>query len=348
MKTGKWLLSAVLCFGVLAAACSGNDAAGEDDIENAPGMSEESDGTPEAAANQDSEYAYRMPLTGIGSDQEVTRTAFGVMMENSVSARPQTGLYQADLVYEVLSEGNITRFLTFYHSNEPEEIGPVRSARDYYVHLNNGYNAIYVSAGGSSDGLALAESPDVPYISGLVYDGRYFSRSAERSAPHNMYTSYEDLVTVSEQLGHDLFDGPPELPFSGELSAGKPAVSFEINYGSTANNVAYKYDAALGGYQRFNGGVAIIDHRDGTPVAPASVFAVEMEHRVIDELGRRDIDISSGGDAYLFREGTVEAVEWKNVDGAILPFKDGEPVGFSPGQTWINVMPDLDRLTIYD
>ncbi|TMW71110.1 DUF3048 domain-containing protein [Alteribacter natronophilus] len=352
MKWRKQLLTAVLCAGVVAlAACSGNEASGEEEADDAvntegAGQAEETDTSHEGA--EEEAFAFKAPLTGKGTDEELSHTAFGVMVENSANARPQTGLYQADLVYEVLSEGNITRFLAVYHSQKPEMIGPVRSAREYYVHLNNGYSAIYAAAGGSPGGLALAEGPDTPFISGLAYDGRYFTRSSERRAPHNMYTGYENLKEASLQIGHDLEDEPPALTFDETPAEGKAAVGMEINYGSAGNNVRYEYDADLGAYKRSNGGSAILDHRDGTPVAPVNVLAVVMDHQVIDDQGRREINLSSGGKAYLFREGVVEELEWQNVDGRILPFKSGEPAGFLPGQTWINVIPSEDRLTIQD
>ncbi|MBU9721261.1 MULTISPECIES: DUF3048 domain-containing protein [Bacillaceae] len=294
-------------------------------------------------------YGY-FPLTGevvpeaLASDYR----AFGVMIENSLSARPQSGLYQADIVYEVLSEGTITRFLAIFHSQQPERIGPIRSARSYYVHLNKGYDAIYVNAGGSPGGLNLAQSSYVDDISGLAYDGRFFTRSRDRSAPHNMYTTYDDLVSAANQIGYEMDRKPPELYIEQEARAGdKVASTVEINYGSSSNNVRYNYDEDTRKYSRFVGGQPSLDLDTNEPVMPKNIFIIEANHRVIPKgedhidagSNRREINIESGGKGYLVQEGSVTEVEWKNEDGLILPYKDDELLPFLRGQTWINIVP---------
>lgn len=284
------------------------------------------------------------PLTGIGTNEEVTYRAFGVMIENTRSARPQSGIHQADLVYEVLSEATITRLLAFFHSEKPDIIGPVRSARDYYINLNNGYNGIYVSAGGSPQAFAMFQRGQVDYISGLDYDGRFFYRSKERRAPHNMYTSYENLTKAAEHAKRSLTVQVPSLPFLDEdtVISGDTAVEININYGSSANNVVYQYDKEQKNYSRIVGGEQSLDLETKTPVLIDNIFVVEMSHRVIDDVGRRAIDITSGGEGLLIQNGVYQVVQWQNVDGQILPVKNGEPLGFLKGKTWINVVPKLD------
>jgi len=328
-------------FFLLAACSSDKDVTVAEEPVEEPVVIEETE-EPEPELEAEPEFATAYPLSGMETDDEVDYRAFGVMIENSTSARPQTGLYQADVVYEVLSEGTITRFLAFFHSQRPDRIGPVRSARDYYIFLNNGYDAIYASAGGSPDAFALIESGHVDHISGLIYDGRFFSRSSDRKAPHNMYTTYEDLVEAANQIGYEVNrPAPGHLLFAKELefAVGEEALNFEISYGSTSNNVQYKYDEELKTYRRSNGGVPIEDLETGDPVAPKNVFIVEAPHEVIDKQQRRDIDVEAGGRGYLIQEGLVQEVEWRNVDGMILPFKNEEQLPFLPGQTWINLIP---------
>ncbi len=289
------------------------------------------------------EFLNTYPLTGIGTNDEVNHRTFGVMIENTRSARPQSGIYQADLVYEVLSEATITRLLAFFHSERPEIIGPVRSARDYYIRLNNGYNGIYVSAGGSPQAFAMFQSGQVDFISGLDYDGRYFSRSSARKAPHNLYTSYENLLKAAEHAKRSLTVPAPPLPFleNGAIVRGDKVSEVSINYGSNANNVEYHYDDEQKKYIRMIGGEQSLDLETKNPVLIDNIFIVEMTHRVIDDVGRRSIDTASGGEGLLFQQGVVQSVQWENVDGQILPLKDGEKVGFVPGKTWINVVPKL-------
>src|SRR5690554_861775 len=176
----------------LLTACKSDEDVQKDvvDDSNNTDINEESEPEPEP---EPEEPKAKFPLTGLevhDNDVNLNYRVLGVMVENSAAARPQSGLTQADVVYEILSEGTITRFLALFHSQKPERIGPVRSARTYYVQLSKGYDAIYSSAGGSPGGLQLAQSDYVDDISGLAYDGRFFTRSQDRSAPHNLYTSY--------------------------------------------------------------------------------------------------------------------------------------------------------------
>ncbi|OIJ13665.1 hypothetical protein BKP37_10345 [Anaerobacillus alkalilacustris] len=285
------------------------------------------------------------PLTGVATDDDIDYRVFGVMIENSRAARPQSGLYQADLVYEVLSEATITRLLAFYHSEKPEIIGPVRSARDYYINLNNGYNGIYVSAGGSPQAFAMFERGQVDYISGLEFDGSYFYRSSARKAPHNMYTTYDDLIKAAERKNRSLIDEVPSLPFLEEGIAveGEEASEVAINYGSSSNNVVYKYDEENNKYIRIIGGEQSLDLETENPVLIDNLFIVEMTHKVIDKVGRREIDIYSGGKGLLLQNGVYQVVEWKNEGGQILPFQNEKSLGFVQGKTWINVVPRLDE-----
>ncbi|MFN7251359.1 MAG: DUF3048 domain-containing protein [Anaerobacillus sp.] len=289
-------------------------------------------------------YVNSYPLTGLEKDDEAEYRAFGVMIENSHAARPQSGLYQADLVYEVLSEATITRLLAFFHSEKPEIIGPVRSARDYYIHLNNGYKGIYVSAGGSPQAIAMFDEKKVDFISGLKYDGRFFSRSSARKAPHNMYTSYEDLLKATENEKYSLEAEVPTLPFleADIVLDGEKALQVSINYGSDANNVIYEYDLDQKKYIRIVGEEQSVDLETENPVLIDNIFIVEMSHEILDKQGRRAIDISSGGDGFLIQNGVYQAVQWKNVDGQILPFKNDQSLGFLRGKTWINVVPELN------
>ncbi|MCT8136638.1 DUF3048 domain-containing protein [Anaerobacillus sp. CMMVII] len=325
---------------IIVAACNNEVPEVPDVVENEQELEQELEPVPEPEKEV---FINTYPLTGVGTNDEVNDRVFGVMIENTRAARPQSGLYQADLVYEVLSEATITRLLAFFHSEKPAVIGPVRSARDYYIRLNNGYNAIYVSAGGSPQAFEMFKKGQVDFISGLEYDGRFFSRSSARKAPHNMYTTYENLLKAAEHSKRSLTVSPPSLPFLDEetVVTGEKAIQIGINYGSSANNVQYQYDKDLQRYIRIVGGEQSLDLETNHPVLIDNIFIVEMSHRVIDDVGRRAIDTDSGGQGLLIQNGVYQPVQWENVGAQILPMKDGEIVGFLTGKTWINVVPKL-------
>ncbi|WP_078592545.1 DUF3048 domain-containing protein [Evansella clarkii] len=339
----------IICFLiiVLFTACKAKEeAAGAKEAANSADQSNEEnlEDTEDKENIPDENLPYIFPLTGEKTAEQPDMRPFGVMIENSAAARPQSGLYQADIVYEVLTEATITRFLAFYHSKQPEVIGPVRSARDYYLPLNNGYDAVYVSAGGSPDALAQIEQGFVDHISGLHYDGTYFTRSSERKAPHNMYTSYSALEEAFGKTGYESVYNFPELTFTDNLGEGTSdslarAAEVEVVYGGASNNVQFRYDTEAERYLRYNGGQASEDLETGNPVAPKNVFIVAAPHKVIDDQGRRAIDLSGNGKGYLIQGGFLQEVDWENRDNQIIPVKDGNAVPFLSGQTWINIIP---------
>ncbi|WP_044895053.1 DUF3048 domain-containing protein [Bacillus alveayuensis] len=282
------------------------------------------------------------PLTGIETEQKPNHRVVAVMINNHPKARPQSGLHKADIVYEVLAEGDVTRFLALYQSEKPEKVGPVRSARDYYIELSKGYNALYICHGWSPGAKKMLESGALDYLNGLFYDGTLFQRASFRKAPHNSYITFENIEKGAEKQGYTLNAEIEPLPFFLEDVQGLAAKQVKIAYSNRSYaQVEYQYDETKGKYVRLSAGEQTIDYDSQEPVLIDNVFVVEMKHKVIDEASRRDIDLTSGGKAYLFQKGIVREVEWKNVDGRILPYENGIPIGLVPGKTWINIVPKL-------
>ena len=86
--------------------------------------------------DQEKEQPFHFPLTGVGSSTEAEGRAVAVMINNHPAARPQSGLNKADIVYEVLAEGDVTRFLAIFQSEQPDSVGPVRSARELLYRIS--------------------------------------------------------------------------------------------------------------------------------------------------------------------------------------------------------------------
>ncbi|HET7629040.1 MAG TPA: DUF3048 domain-containing protein [Bacillales bacterium] len=282
------------------------------------------------------------PLTGLPAEHEVTNRPVGVMINNFSLARPQSGVYQADLVYEALAEGAITRFLAIFQSHQPKVIGPVRSARPYYIRLSNGYDAFYVHFGWSPQARALIESSGKDNLNGIYYDGTLFYRADFRKAPHNAYISYKNILKGAEKKGYNMKADIKPLPFLTEEEvnalSGEKAKAVKINY-LDRYSVRYVYQPDTGKYIRYSDGEQSKDLETKTPVTLSNVMVVSAPHRFIDSYPRREINLKDGGEAWLFQQGVVQKVKWKNVDGRIYPVKDGKILGFVPGRTWINIVP---------
>ncbi|MBY6038240.1 DUF3048 domain-containing protein [Fictibacillus nanhaiensis] len=278
------------------------------------------------------------PLTGKGTNDETDNRAVAVMVNNHWKARPQSGLHKADIVYEVLAEGELTRFLAIFQSEKPKIIGPVRSARDYYIELSQGYNSLFVAHGYSPEAKEILDSGTVDHLNGMDYDGNLFKRADFRKAPHNSYITYESIVKGMKKVNADETDDLNMLPFITNTASvnvkGTDAKKVTISY-SGGETVGFTYQTKKKTYARSSNNEPTIDRETETPIAVTNVFIVEAPHRVIDDAGRREINLTSGGDAILIQNGVAQEISWKNENGRIVP--DGG--AFIPGKTWINIVP---------
>ncbi|GGE35612.1 putative lipoprotein YerB [Pullulanibacillus camelliae] len=289
------------------------------------------------------------PLTGLpaGKD-EINRRVLAVMVNNHALARPQSGLHKADIVYEALTEGRITRFLAIFQSQKPDVIGPVRSARPYFINLAQGYDAIYIAHGWSPQAKKMLTTGDTDYIQGLYHDGTWFQRASFRKAPHNSYIPYANAIKGAKAKGYALTEDVRPLSFMTKKAIkhlkGQAVNTATITYAKD-NVVSYVYHAEDGLYYRHINGEQAKDRESKAPLTAANVFIVSADHSFYNNKDyRRVIDLDKGGKAYLLQHGKLQKLEWKNVNGRILPYKDGEEVPFIPGQTWVNIVePSLEK-----
>lgn len=303
--------------------------------------------TPEVSEPQETIDTYHFPLTGMQTNQAVMDRPFAVMINNHPKARPQAGLQEADIVYEALAEGDVTRFLAIFHSQKPSFIGPVRSARDYYIELSSGYDALYICHGWSPEAKEILESGTVDHLNGLFYDGSLFERVSFKKAPHNSYISYENIMKGAKLKGYETKEKIEPLLFHEDspVIEGESAQRVSIAYSKgTISKVEYVYNNKDERYDRFTSNEQLIDYNTKKPVQIDNLFIVEMDHQIIDQAGRRDIDLTSGGRGYLIQKGKARVVQWENKDGKILPYEDGNQVPLLEGNTWINIVPSSPGL----
>ncbi|MFZ3591184.1 DUF3048 domain-containing protein [Bacillus sp. DJP31] len=346
MKRILYLVALFLLF-LVAVACSKDEAA---PASTEPIEAEETEETEENVENEET-YKKMHPLTGLGTNEPINQRTIAVMVNNHPKARPQSGLHKADIVYEVLAEGNVTRFLAIFQSEMPETIGPVRSARDYYVKLSTGFDAFYIAHGYSPDAQQLLETGVVDNINGMIYDGTLFKRAEFRKAPHNSYITFENVMKGAEDNNvattHDL--EPLTFLNEDEVGAiqGDETGDVRVAYSkSDFSIVDYKFDSSVGRYLRYSMDELTEDLDSKEPVYLDNILIVEASHEIIDDAGRNDIDLTSGGNAYLLQKGKKMEVEWKNVNGRIVPYSNSQVVGLVPGKTWINLVPNLDMVSV--
>lgn len=325
----------------VVAGCSDKEQATESNID----VQEEAQQEGIIDAEAGKELPFVTPFSGEHVAEEATARPVLVTINNHPKARPQSGLAQADVVYEMLAEGDVTRFLALYQSELPETIGPIRSSRDYFIDIAKGLDAFYIAHGYSPEAKSMLDKNVVDHINGMQYDGIYFNRSSERKAPHNSYISGENVVAGAEKVGASLlYQKKVSYPFYDEednVKIGVQANEVAMNYSNSGTfNSRYEYDSETNRYERFSANVQTEDYVTKQPIELANILFFEMPHRVIDSEGRRDITIDGGGSAYVFQAGTMREVKWENTDGLLIAVEeDGSEVKLVPGQTWIHFVP---------
>jgi predicted small lipoprotein YifL len=337
MKKGFFILLAIFLLLSLV-ACQKEEPVVAPPVENEEIVVDEKEEEPK---EQETVFPFHAPLTGLGSMVELNERTIAVMINNHGKARPQSGLDQADIVYEVLAEGGITRLVAFYQSQSPEVIGPVRSLRPYLIDLATGYDAVFAHAGGSQEALDIAKKRGLPHLDEIYNAGSSFYRVKFRKAPHNLYTNLDLLRKGAERRKYNEEGKLPILSFKDpqEEMTGAEAGWIDIKY-YDSYAVSYEYDPETGMYSRYVKGEPHVDMETSKQLTMTNLLVIETRHKTLDSVGRRAIDLMSEGKGYLFQKGKVIEVDWKRVDGVIRPFKDGEEVGLYPGTTWVNIIPD--------
>ncbi|MFH1620850.1 MAG: DUF3048 domain-containing protein [Patescibacteria group bacterium] len=277
--------------------------------------------------------------------EEARLQPYAVMVENHVDARPLSGPALANLVFEIPVEGGITRYLLVFDATTTvQTIGPVRSARPYFVDFADGLNAVYTHVGGSPEALEM--------ISGLssfrdlneFFNGRFFWRSAKRTAPHNVFTSTDLLHEAA--LGKKWTDGhfrpwsyKDDDPFDSTTSTNRGSENGpKLTYGGSYS-VSWTYDRETNSYKRTEGEKKQLD-QDGSQVTAKNIVVLQTDGSVIDSEGRLKIRTTGRGKATLYRDGRSFEVSWFRASGEHIKIEsiDGKEADFNRGTTWVEVM----------
>ncbi|WP_274648978.1 DUF3048 domain-containing protein [Paenibacillus humicola] len=288
--------------------------------------------------------AYTAPLTGLPSQREVTNRPFAVMINNLKPARPQSGLPHADVVWEVLAEGGITRLVAIFQSDDSftGPIGPIRSIRPYLIQIGESYGGVLVHSGASNDALALLQHSGKADMDEINNASAYFYRDKSRKAPHNLYSTLSKLQEGASKRHYDRDVKVPAFSFAedGATGGGTPAEKVAIHFLLKSYRVSYTYDPATKLYARFINGEPHTDLTTNTQLTTANIAVIGAKHRTYDDYGRLDIDLDSGGPAMLIQLGKAVQCEWKRgADGAIHLMKDGRELSMVPGKTYYHVVP---------
>lgn len=293
------------------------------------------------------EEPLRNPLTG-EVVTELPSRPFILSTDNDVgAARPQSGLSKADIVYEMPAEGGASRLEPIYYSKIPDKIGPARSARPYFIDLAREYHAVFVHHGWSPQAKTYLERNVVPYISAFTYT-QIFYRSTDRLAPHNSYTTGEEVWKIIKKKGWDKKQEVRKFQFlkTTEKQTGEAATDIHIDYLVTKNN--YQYDAETGLYKRWVNETLYTDKETGEQITTSNILVQKVKSKEGWGKGRLKIDMTAGGEAMLFTNGTVRKGRWsrENLKSPTI-FKDesGKEFKLNQGTSWVQVIDQSGKVS---
>ena len=270
---------------------------------------------------------------------------FAIMIDNFSSARPQFGLSAASLVFEAPAEGGITRYLAVFAPDmAPAEIGPVRSARSYFLSWAKELGATYVHVGGSPEALEMAKNLGSSDCNEF-YNGSYFWRTSSRTAPHNVLISGDNLNKYRNDKGETGTELTPWQFKDAATSTSAIASKIAIKY-SPGYDVYWQYQPDTNSYYRYLNNEAHTDN-SGTNINARNIIVHLTSFKVTDEKLRLEMSTALSGTALLCQDGNCQMGTWKKnstSSRAKYYYKSGEEFIFNAGTTWIEMTDDLQKI----
>jgi hypothetical protein len=283
------------------------------------------------------------------SDTAVDRPALAVKIENSVSARPQTGLNAADMVWEEVVEGGITRYVAVYHSDVPAEIGPVRSIRPMDAAIAAPLGGLFAFSGGQPPFVAAVRDAGLQVLSHDAGAAGFY-RIGTRSAPHNVYADprvflqqadVDHRAAPREQFGFATADEQPTA-----VAAGKPAAAVDLTL-SFSSHPSWTWSRDGGAWLRAEDGAAAAG-ADGRRLAATNVVVLRVD--VVDTSYRDpagnpvpETVLVGGGEALVASAGHTVVATWSKASldaPVVLTGPLSSPVRLAPGTTWVELVPN--------
>ncbi len=282
-----------------------------------------------------------MPLTGLPIEDPALagRSALVVKIDNHPDARPQSGLNQADIVFEENVE-HLTRFAAVFQSKDPDPVGPVRSGRTQDVELLGSLNKPIFAWSGGNPGVTKAINGSDFVVANVQSNARSASKSyrtRDRAAPHNLYAQGSGLFTMTDGA-----ETPPPQQFTyrkdGTAVAGDPSGGVDLKMDGV--NVSWKFDTKSSTYLRFQGGKAHNDAALGQVKATnVVVLVVDYQPSAVDTKSP-EAQTTGTGEVFAFSDGKVVHGKWTR-DDRLKPYTltadNGDPIQLTPGRTWVEL-----------
>ena len=299
---------------------------------------------------------YRNPLNGTPMDKPYTGRIFASTISNQKDALPHRGVNQADLYFEMLVNGGMTRGLAFFSDvKQVESVGPIRSCRYQFVDLCKSYNAVLVYGGGYQPVLDYLNASGISKLSALQSEVAYRDLDRNNSGyawEHCLYANGEKLMNVAQKRGIQVTQDPGRdygLLFQADGTPENGATANKIIIDFWGMSSVLDYDRISGKYLHTNYDIPLIDEATGEREGFRNVIIIHtgLEN---DELGYHFYDIEGSGKGFFACGGKLIPITWKR-SSERKPFtfflEDGTPLELGVGNTYVAIAP-TGRDVVYE
>ncbi|MBR3255942.1 MAG: DUF3048 domain-containing protein [Clostridia bacterium] len=281
--------------------------------------------------------------TFAGTDRPIA-----VMIDNHNQAWPQAGLNQAYMVYEIIVEGGETRLMALFKGQDVEKIGPVRSARHYFIDYVMENDAIYAHYGWSPQAESDVSKFGINNLNGITESTEVFWRVNDKYAPHNAVTSTASLLTRAQAKGYRTTSNKKSvLNYTTDevnLEEGTIANLVTIPH-STLQTVMYEYDDANKVYKRYARNKEQTDWDTGEPVTTKNIIITFCDNYTLDDgegKGRQGLYNIGTFDGYYITNGKAIKIKCSKQDRdsqTVYKDLDGNEIKVNDGNTFVNICP---------
>ncbi len=295
-----------------------------------------------ASSKEESKKKSSRKIDGIKvPDGEDNNFLIAIMIDNHSDARPPSGLAKAHLVFEAEVEGGITRIMGIFSSGqEISEIGPIRSARPYFIDWARELSALYTHVGGSPDALVKIQQDKILDINEF-FNGQYFWRDKNKPMPHNVYTSSAKLDKYLSDKSADRNRFVPWFFKDEDLLESRPdSANIKIHYKLGMYVVEWKYNKADNNYSRYVAG-EIYKEKDGEEIKAKNILIQVAPAHELDDKLRLEMNTIGNGKSLICMDGKCKIGAWEKKhpsDRTRFYYEDGKEAKFNPGTTWVQVV----------
>lgn len=278
-----------------------------------------------------------------------------VMLDNHKEAWPQAGLQEAYLVYEIIVEGGETRLMALFKGANLEKIGPVRSARHYFLDYVMEHDAIYAHFGESPQASSDIKKYSIHDINGISEDGTTFWRAKDKASPHNAVTSTKKLLESAKNKKYKTISREKSVfnytTDEKDLENGQSAVSVTIPH-SQLHTVKYEYDEENKVYERQARGKEQVDWDTKKTITTKNILITFCDNYTLDDVedkGRQGLKNIGTFDGYYITNGKAIKIKCtKSARDEKTIYKDlaGNEIEVNDGNTFVNICPTDAKVTL--